>query len=290
MAPGSEIESCLVDRNRIGGGQYADVRHNRFLPAAEAVTPFGHIDEEIEEETPFPLVQQHPQGMLGYPLLEIRRFNPPIVADRVEIAHAEAFAATDALFLEDEGLLLFLNDGIHGAPLHTLPAEGAGRGIDVRLHRGMLAQFADPAGQAHAEVLDTGPETHPGVPGGMGDGDERIGEHDLPGDIYFLEDYSLYRYFDLGVSGQAVGQDEGRPGSFVGKTVIEGLNDVIHGVGAPALVKGAGFSQKGESVLLFHRADDGFYEIRRDMGVVIALANVELDRHLVLGLDDVVES
>jgi hypothetical protein len=26
------------------------------------------------------------------------------------------------------------------------------------------------------------------------------------------------------------------------------------------------------------------------MGVVIALANVELDRHLVLGLDDVVES
>jgi hypothetical protein len=227
--------------------------------------------------------------MLGYPLLKIRRFNPPIVADRVEIAHAEAFAAADALLLEDESLLFLLNNGINGAPLDTLPAESASRGIDVRLNRGMLPQFADPAGQAHPEVLDSGSEAHPGVPGGMRDGDECIGEHDLPGDIYFLEDDPLDRYSDLGVSGQTIGHDEGGAGSFVGKAVIEGLNDVIHGVGAPALVKGAGFRQEGESVLLFHTGDDGFDEIRRDMSVVVALPHVKLDRYLVLGLDDLIE-
>jgi len=289
MAPGSEIEGRLVDRDRIGGGQYADVRHDRFLPAADAVTPFGHIDEKVEKETPVPLVPQHTQGMLGYPLLKIRRLNSPIVADRVEIAHAEAFAAADALLLEDEGLLLFLYNSVNGAPLEALPAEGAGRGIDVRLDRGMLAQLADPAGQTHAEVLDTGPEAHPGVSGGMRDGEERIGEYDLPGDVHFVEDDPVDRHFDLCVSGQTVGHDEGGAGPFVGKSVIEGLNDVIHGVGAPALVKGAGFRQEGESGLLFHSGDNGFDEIRRDVGIVIVLAHVELYRHLVLGFDDVSE-
>ena len=153
----------------------------------------------------------------------------------------------------------------------------------------MLSEFSDPAGQTHADVLDTGSETHPRVPRGMGHRYESIGEHDLPGDIHFVKDDSSDRYFDFCVSGQSVGHNEGGAGSFVGKPVIKGLKDMIYSVGTPAFVEGAGFGQEGESIPLFHSGDDGFDEIRRDMSVVVALPHVELDRYLVLGLNDLIE-
>ena len=81
-----------------------------------------------------PLVQHHPQSMLRHPLLKIGRFNAPIVADRVEIAYGEAFAAADALLGQDVGLLVFLDNRIDGAPLDALPAESTDCSINVRLH------------------------------------------------------------------------------------------------------------------------------------------------------------
>ena len=124
----------------------------------------------------------------------------------------------------------------------------------------------------------------------MGNGDEGIGEYDFPGDIHLVEDYPLDRYLDFGVSGQPVSHDEGSTGFFVGESVIESLDDMIYGVGASTSVQGAGFSQKGESVILLHPGDDRFDEIRTDMGVVIPFTYVELDRHLVFGFDDPFES
>jgi hypothetical protein len=64
---------------------------------------------------------------------------------------------------------------------------------------------------------------------------------------------------------------------------------VIHGVGTPALVKGAGFGEEGKRTAMLYAGYDGCYEIRRNVGIVVAFSHVELDRHLVLRLDDFFE-
>ena len=72
--------------------------------------------------------------------------------------------------------------------------------------------------------------------------------------------------------------------------MIESLDDVVHGIGTPTLVQSAGFGQKGKRVVALHPAYNGLDKIGRDVGVVVALTHVELDRHLVLGLDNLIES
>ena len=271
------IGAGLIQRHGVKAGKHPDVRQDRGIVGAAAVTAGADIDDHTDVERRPP--RQHRLGIFRHLAVQQVAGVPVAVVDGIKVAVAEAASAAHTLFRVDHRFaVLAVGNRALCAGLGAGAAAHALLGVGRDLAAAVLLHFAGAAAAAHPDILDGAAKAGGFMPLKMRQADEHIGIHDRAPDFGRFDILAaLHRHLRFVGPLQPIPDDDLAPGGQWGKAVFLRSFDMLQRVLAPADVQGIAVGQKGKPALLLYHIGDRLGVVGPQEAQVARFAEVQLD-------------
>ena len=241
-----------------------------------ALGRYVHLEADVEVG----LVLEHGLGIFGYLVVHVLRRVPATNNGTVVLAQGDALSAAHALRVVNLGFAVGVQvDGVVGTVLHANVAADAVRRVNLRLGGGVQFQFAGNSGGSHAQVLQCAAEAclFVSLEVGHADDDVRVGNGCT--DFGCRTIFAVNGYFAVVGSFQSVGNDDLALGRDGVESVLHRTLQMVHGVGAAAVIEGVAVGQKRFGSVAAQQVGHACRIVGADVGQVARFAEVYLDGH-----------